>query len=64
MGVLYVADDYEIVCWDVVSDPSTPGAWIGTKGGEELQQYVESKETPKPILDERFAEADKILAEL
>ena len=63
MGVLYVADDYEIVCWDVVSDPSTPGAWIGTHGGEELRQYVESKEDKKPLLDERFAEADKILSE-
>lgn len=28
MGALYVSDDYEIVCWDVVSDPSTPNAWI------------------------------------
>ena len=63
MGVLYVTDDYEIVCWDVVSDPSTPGAWIGTNGGEELRQYVESKEDKKPLLDERFAEADKILSE-
>ena len=46
MGVLYVADDYEIVCWDVVSDPSTPGAFIGSSS-EELQQYVESDETNK-----------------
>ena len=45
MGVLYVADDYEIVCWDVVSDPSTPGAWIGQP--EELQQYVEDNSTNK-----------------
>lgn len=42
MGVLYVADDYEIVCWDVVSDPSTPDAWI-TKEDEIPQQYIESK---------------------
>ena len=46
MGVLYVADDYEVVCWDVVSDPSTPGAFIGNSP-EELQQYVESDETKK-----------------
>jgi hypothetical protein len=26
MGVLYVGEDFEIVCWDVVSDPSTPNA--------------------------------------
>ena len=42
MGILYVADDYEIVCWDVVSDPSTPDAWI-TKEDEIPQQYIESK---------------------
>ena len=66
MGVLYVADDYEIVCWDVVSDPSTPGAWISTKGEQELKQYVESKAETKPMLadDERFLLADKILADL
>lgn len=32
MGALYVSDDYEIVCWDVVSDPSTPNAWIAPDG--------------------------------
>jgi len=63
MGVLYVADDYEIVCWDVVSDPSTPGAFISVNGAEELQQYVEAKKEDKPVLDERFLKADKILAD-
>lgn len=43
MGVLYVSDDYEIVCWDVVSDPSTPNAWI-TPEDNIPQQYIESKE--------------------
>ena len=42
MGVLYVSDDYEIVCWDVVSNPSTPGSWI-MPTDEGLQPYVESK---------------------
>lgn len=57
MGVLYVADDYEIVCWDVVSDPSTPNAWI-TDSYEKLQPFIESKETDdsKPKL---FEELDK-----
>lgn len=61
MGILYVADDYEIVCWDVVSDPSTPGAFISVNGNDELSQYVEAKEEKKPVLDERFIKADKIL---
>jgi hypothetical protein len=42
MGVLYVSDDYEIVCWDVVSTPSTPGSWI-MPNDEGLKPYVESK---------------------
>lgn len=64
MGVLYVSDDYEIVCWDVVSSPSTPGAFISMNGSEELQQYVEAKEETKPVLDERFDEANEILKSL
>lgn len=44
MGVLYVADDYEIVCWDIVSDPSTPNAWIAPEDNIP-QQYIESKES-------------------
>ena len=43
MGVLYVSDDYEIVCWDIVSDPSTPQAWI-TPEDNIPQQYIESVE--------------------
>lgn len=44
MGVLYVGDDLELVCWDVVGDPSTPGAWI-SDSYEKLKPYVESKES-------------------
>ena len=46
MGVLYVGDDFEIVCWDVVSDPSTPSAWIAPEG-QIKQQWVESDNTCK-----------------
>lgn len=43
MGVLYVSDDYEIVCWDIVSDPSTKNSWI-TPEDNIPQQYIESVE--------------------
>lgn len=43
MGTLYVSDDYEIVCWDVVSTPSTPGAYIA-RDKKDLTQYIEGKE--------------------
>ena len=60
MGVLYVDDDYEIVCWDVVSDPSTPGAWI-SDSYEKLQPYLESKESEKARLFENLKKFDKWL---
>lgn len=43
MGVLYVSDDYEIVCWDIVGDPSTKNSWI-TPEDNIPQQYIESTE--------------------
>ena len=51
MGVLYVSDDYEIVCWDIVSTPSTPGAFI-TTDNVIPQQWMESKEENKSKLFE------------
>ena len=55
MGVLYVADDYEIVCWDVVSDPSTPNAWI-SDSYEKLQPFIEitAKDPQKDKLLEKL----------
>ena len=43
LGQYIVGDDFELICWDVVSDPSTPGAYVGQP--EELQQYVEANTT-------------------
>ena len=61
LGQTIVGDDFELICWDIVSDPSTPGAFITMNGEEELQQYVESKEETKPHLDDRFDAAEEIL---
>ena len=60
MGVLYVDEDYEIVCWDCVSDPSTPGAWI-MDSPEKLQPYLESKENEKSRLLEKLSKFDNWL---
>ena len=46
MGVLYVADDYELVCFDVVSDPSTKNAWI-VNDGEIPQEYLKTENKTK-----------------
>ena len=58
LGQNIVGDDFELICWDVVSDPSTPGAWIGDSG--ELQQYVESK-VSRPSLSEKIEKIKNIL---
>lgn len=45
-GILYVGDDFEIICWDVVTQPSTPNAWICTEEGE-ISLYKENVEMNK-----------------
>lgn len=42
LGQYIVGDDFELICWDVVADPSTFCAYIGSSR-EELQPYLESK---------------------
>ena len=61
LGQYIVGEDFELICWDVVSDPSTPGAYIGKP--EDLQQYVESdtSKTEKPTLNEKINKIKNIL---
>lgn len=61
LGVYQVCDDFQLLCWDAVSDPSTPGAYIGKR--EDLQQYVESDKTTenKPKLNEKINKLKNIL---
>ena len=61
LGQYIVGDDFELICWDVVSDPSTPGAFVGT--AEDLQQYVETDTTKieKPTLNEKINKIKNIL---
>lgn len=61
-GVMMVGDDYELLCWDVVMEPSSPGAWIGMDRNE-LQQYVESDQSrnDKPIVTEKIQRIKQIL---
>ena len=61
LGQYVVGDDFELICWDVVSDPSTPGAFIGKP--EELQQYVETSQQniEKPSLNEKISKIKQVL---
>lgn len=62
LGSLIVGDDFELVCFDVVSDPSTPGAFIGNEMGE-LKQYVENKISNENTLLENLKKYDNWLGE-
>lgn len=61
LGQYIVGDDFELICWDVVSDPSTPGAYVGSQ--EELMQYLESdnNKNSKPAINEKIFKIKSIL---
>ena len=58
-GDLIVQDDFELICWDVVTAPSTPGSWM-FKDRNEAKPYVESRIINKSNLNESL---DKFLLE-
>jgi hypothetical protein len=45
-GKNVVQDDFELICWDIVTSPSTPGSWISTDKSD-LKTYTEG--TVKPF---------------
>lgn len=51
-GQNIVQEDFELVCFDLVSSPSTPGAYIFSDPSER-DQYQESVEE-KPVMDDRM----------
>ena len=61
-GVLEVGDDFELLCWDVVCEPSTPNAFI-SRNLEDLRQFVEANENnlDKPQVNEKIERINKIL---
>lgn len=52
-GQNIVQDDFELVCFDLVSSPSTPGAYI-FKDLSDRDQYQESIEEEKPMISDRM----------
>jgi len=57
MGKLIVQDDYEIICWDVVSDPSTNNAFI-KREQDDMSLWVENKETKGNNLLEQLSKIE------
>jgi len=52
-GEQIVQDDFEIICWDVVTAPSTPDAWI-FRNHEDAKPFVENVEAKKDVLKENL----------
>jgi hypothetical protein len=49
-GKNIVQDDYELICWDIVTSPSTPGSWIYNEEPSKEQQMSESNKKSEDIL--------------
>ena len=52
-----VQDDFELICWDIVTSPSTPGAYMFAKP-QEAKPFMESEIKKKPLLGDKL---DKFL---
>lgn len=61
-GTYIVNDDLQLVCWDIVAEPSTPQAYIGDTP-ESLEQFIENNQgnEGKPRIDESLENIKKIL---
>lgn len=45
-GADIVQDDFELICWDFVTNPSTPNAWTATSK-KPLEKFIEGSEPSK-----------------
>jgi hypothetical protein len=67
LGTYMVGDDFELICWDIVSDPSTNNAYISTSGREGLSTWIEGKEIrmdgKKELISEKVQKIKEILKE-
>ena len=48
-GNLIVQDDFELICWDIVLNPSTPGSWM-FQNKQEASMFMENEIKEKPLL--------------
>lgn len=62
-GKLIVGDDYEVICWDIVIEPSTKMAIISLNPSD-LEQYVESNQekSNKPLMTEGMKDIYNLLS--
>lgn len=60
LGTLMVGDDLELICWDVVSQPSTPNAYIASSR-DKLEPYIESKNNQGTVISEKISKLKDVL---
>ena len=60
LGKMIVGEDFELICWDCVSEPSTPSAWIG-QSEEELLPYLENKKVEGSVISEKINKIKELL---
>ncbi len=56
-GSLVVQDDFELICWDIVTSPSTPGSYMFTTHAD-AKPFMESEEKKNNLLIDKL---DKFL---
>ena len=56
-GKQIVQDDFEMICWDIVTAPSTPGSWM-SQNPNELKPFIENEIKGGSLLKENL---DKFL---
>lgn len=52
-GKLVVQDDFELICWDIVTSPSTPGSYM-FNSKQEARPFMESEQKGKDLLIEKL----------
>lgn len=64
LGQQIVGDDFELIGFDIVSDPSTPNAYISLDGEESLGQWIENNESSnkKSSLNEKISKIKQVLS--
>lgn len=59
-GIVVVDSDYELIGWDVVCEPSTPGAYIKPTQ-KELSPFIENKTQNNTPINEKIKKINKFL---
>ena len=57
-----VQDDFQLICWDIVSEPSTPGAFVMKEARDLTQEEISQLNTYFSQDDKVHRELNKILS--